>query len=402
MKIACRRLLKVLAVSLVIVFGLGVFPCDTQAITLSELLGGKDIQIDNLRFFNFSFVDLSTGTEADSTFITVETVGAGTPYPGIIIHANGNSQLSATHDIGSMRQTKYTRFSYEVETLDSSPLIEETSLTLVPYSLKIGRQAEATLRQTLSDIPETLVVQKILTIDGVKGNLDGKVMWVSPQNSVSIGTLIVVDAQNYQDLLEIGQASIAMIEQVFSLAPSLANAGPDQVVFDKVDLDASGSADSLDNPTFIWDLVPRDDTLPSKSASGEKPTVEGLEKGLYDLTLTVTDHNGEGPTYTDTMLLAAAGPCEAEPPPPPQESGELKLWDLDIKKYRFSNWASASVHGTFDASGLPLNHYKHKRGLKAKVTIQVVDEEGNPLEWSGDTKAEIRNYGYKCVIHKRH
>jgi hypothetical protein len=89
----------------------------------------------------------------------------------------------------------------------------------------------------------------------------------------------------------------------------IANAGPDQVVFDEVTLDGSGSSDP--DGTIVlydWELQHREDSIPDITASGMDPTISGLTPGLYDVGLTVTDEDGL--TDTDTMLLGAAGSCE--------------------------------------------------------------------------------------------
>jgi len=88
--------------------------------------------------------------------------------------------------------------------------------------------------------------------------------------------------------------------------PPTAEAGPEQVVFDDVTLDGSGSSDP-DGAivSYFWELQHREDSAFDTTAEGENPTVLELEPGFYDVTLTVTDDDGL--SGTDTMLLAAAG-----------------------------------------------------------------------------------------------
>jgi len=108
-------------------------------------------------------------------------------------------------------------------------------------------------------------------------------------------------------------AGTAYGEQVsFSTTPipeelPVADAGNDQVVFDEVTLDGSGSYDT--DGTIIeytWTLTYRGDPANNKNATGINPTVTGLVKGFYDVTLNVTDDKGST-SAADTMLLAAAG-----------------------------------------------------------------------------------------------
>jgi hypothetical protein len=91
--------------------------------------------------------------------------------------------------------------------------------------------------------------------------------------------------------------------------PPVADAGDNQVVYDTVTLDGSGSSDPDGNSlSYSWDLQHRDNPGEhSKTASGVSPTVSGLAHGFYFVTLTVTDN--QGGTATDDMLLGANHGC---------------------------------------------------------------------------------------------
>lgn len=91
--------------------------------------------------------------------------------------------------------------------------------------------------------------------------------------------------------------------------PPIADAGLDQVVFDEVTLDGSGSydPDSEDPLSYQWKLSHRVDPNNNRDANVVDPTVSNLASGFYDVELTVED--SDGLTGTDMMLLAAAGPC---------------------------------------------------------------------------------------------
>lgn len=86
----------------------------------------------------------------------------------------------------------------------------------------------------------------------------------------------------------------------------IANAGPDQVVFDKVVLDGSSSYSILGDITeYQWELKHRENTLNDRIVNGMIQTVYGLKKGFYDVTLTITDTAGY--QRMDTAVLAVAG-----------------------------------------------------------------------------------------------
>ncbi len=93
------------------------------------------------------------------------------------------------------------------------------------------------------------------------------------------------------------------------LDPPEADAGPNQEVKNNVvNLDGSGSYDPDGTiKSYEWSLKYRifNFKIPSnnKTAIGETPTVTGLSKGYYDVTLTVTDCDGL--TDKDTMVVTS-------------------------------------------------------------------------------------------------
>ena len=95
---------------------------------------------------------------------------------------------------------------------------------------------------------------------------------------------------------------------IITTYPPTANAGPDQIVYDSVTLDGSGSYDTDGTiVSFDWLLQHREDSAYNRNDVGVNPTIPDMEIGFYDVTLTVTDDDGL--SDTDTMLLAVAGPC---------------------------------------------------------------------------------------------
>ena len=86
----------------------------------------------------------------------------------------------------------------------------------------------------------------------------------------------------------------------------VADAGPDQIVFDEITLDGSLS----NHPdgeiiSYQWQMNHRQNSDFNKTATGVSPIVLNLKKGFYDVTLIVEDV--EGRTDTDQMFISAAG-----------------------------------------------------------------------------------------------
>jgi hypothetical protein len=128
---------------------------------------------------------------------------------------------------------------------------------------------------------------------------------------VSAGTFHTVGLKSDGTVVAVGRNDDGQCD-VFSWdllenQPPLADAGKDQVVFDEVTLDGSGSFDTDGTiVSFDWVLQHRENFAYDRTAAGVNPTISDLDKGFYDATLTVTDDVGL--SGTDTMLLAAAGP----------------------------------------------------------------------------------------------
>ncbi len=86
----------------------------------------------------------------------------------------------------------------------------------------------------------------------------------------------------------------------------VANAGDDQTIFNEVTLDGSASGDADGSiVSYQWQLNHKENSDYNTTAEGMTPTVSNLKKGFYDVTLTVT--NNDGNTGSDTMLLGASG-----------------------------------------------------------------------------------------------
>jgi len=113
---------------------------------------------------------------------------------------------------------------------------------------------------------------------------------------------------NYTFIVVGSDGTILISNPIIPPEPPISDAGPNHVVFDEVTLDGSGSSDTDGTiVSFDWILQHRKDSVYDRTAACVNPTISDLESGFYDVALTVTDNDGL--TGTDTMLLAAAGPC---------------------------------------------------------------------------------------------
>ncbi len=87
----------------------------------------------------------------------------------------------------------------------------------------------------------------------------------------------------------------------------IAEAGPDQIVFDEIILDGSSSSDPDDDSvSYEWQIHSRTYPGYEKIAEGEIVKVSKLQKGFYDVVLIVTDEHGM--KATDKMMFTATGP----------------------------------------------------------------------------------------------
>ena len=89
--------------------------------------------------------------------------------------------------------------------------------------------------------------------------------------------------------------------------PPVADAGPDQIVFDTITLDGSLSSDLDGDPlTYEWSIQHTVNPDHDHAATGQVITITGLALGFYNVILTVTDATGA--IDTDTMFFSATGP----------------------------------------------------------------------------------------------
>lgn len=106
----------------------------------------------------------------------------------------------------------------------------------------------------------------------------------------------------------ISDGAMGTTQGLFSIKPPLlSNAGSNQVVFDKATLD--GSSSQGDIISWNWILTHQTNQAYSRTATGQKPNLNNLATGFYDVRLTVSDGTT---TSSATSLLAVAGPWDVD------------------------------------------------------------------------------------------
>ena len=403
MSIVSRQgILKLVVVSLAIVFGLGALPGTIRADTLSELLEGKDIQFDNVVFSNFT-VDLHFSSEEVSKEIDLEKIkvvpiGSGTLTPGLKFIADDALTIQSSKNSG-IPSVLALGITYEVRSIDDLRLIRAGTL----------RVNSDTVKSTNTYSPRS----EVKTIESIFDE-NGNSVLMEPVNVTSSGAAFnaprsVLSSQTWftSQLNGAGEVSTKSFEQRFDLTPiskpPIAVAGDDQVVFDSVTLDGSKSSDPDGTPlSYKWELFQKegDELVLVGSESAVQVDFNDLTGGFfYEAKLTVTDEDGD--MDADTVLVAAAGACENQGGSLPPINDNLHLWNFKLKQYKYCDWGFARMYGAVD---LPekLHDLPHGKVLNGSVTIVVEDAlEGNkPLVISTPTKMKVRNRSrYKTVLH---
>lgn len=104
---------------------------------------------------------------------------------------------------------------------------------------------------------------------------------------------------------DIGNVNYA-IDRINIFIEPVADAGPDIVRFETTTLDGSGSYHDVGTITsYDWELNHTENSSFDTAATGETPTVSGLNPGIYNVRLTVTDDLGL--TDVDSMILGIVG-----------------------------------------------------------------------------------------------
>lgn len=196
--------------------------------------------------------------------------------------------------------------------------------------------------------------------------------------------------------------SIAMASS--SNDPPIANAGPDEVGWNEIMLDGSKSYDpDGEIVSYVWQAKHRVDgstdvTVKGNAENvmileGESPTLSDLEPGFYDVTVTVTDDDGN--TAEDTMLLAVAGKCETSPQP----NAAFDVKKFKIKKYKRWKWTTVSMNGMIDFPDLNLHG---KRKVESEITIKLfgVLSDGGDLVLSQENNLRVKNNRKHLYIYK--
>lgn len=125
-----------------------------------------------------------------------------------------------------------------------------------------------------------------------------------------------------------------VVEAEPKLAPPVANAGPDRVVWigwDEIVLDGSASTSgSRGRLKYAWRQITGPTTLVLRGSTGPKPTATGLpispemdwSPTLYEFELTVTDAQGQA--ATDSVAVVALAAPDLMISPSPQRRFELR------------------------------------------------------------------------------
>jgi hypothetical protein len=398
-----KSLLWSVILVLAAILWIAVSPClaAESSYTLQELFDGQSIEIDNLVFDNFDRVK-ALPDDPDYEQINVEKVGAGTDSPGLRFTPNPDSSTPpwSLDDQGF----QVVEFTFDVRRVNDGPLIMGSGLILEPgnvITLVEGKTKVSAVK--VEDMGTVGATDKYWVerrseisssgVNTIDGSLQAETKF--PEQAKVLPHIVV----GVTVLAPGGESSIKSFQYRVSLVPvegrPIADAGPDSPpVFDTVELDGSASEGNIDS--YNWELVPRDETLQKLTAEGIKPLVEGLGKSLYDVTLTVTDQNGL--THADTAVVAAAGPCEAKvPEPDPATLGDLHLWRLKLKKYKYCNWSIARMVGSFTWP----EEFKADNGdcLTGEVTIKVKDNNGDTMGvWSDEIRIKAKKRRHKLVL----
>ena len=152
--------------------------------------------------------------------------------------------------------------------------------------------------------------------------VDGIVTYYVDGNSIFSGPA-KVDPQDFKNLV-IGDGTAAtirgtgslVVDEVTVLTPipkPKANAGPDQIICNElcnmVELNGKKSFTPNGNiESYKWQLLYRGDDKFNVDAAGETVNFSGLEPGVYDVILTITDD--EGFSGTDQMVLTIKDICD--------------------------------------------------------------------------------------------
>jgi hypothetical protein len=124
---------------------------------------------------------------------------------------------------------------------------------------------------------------------------------------VKINSPITVKLQNLEHDIEGWTTQDGNFTPITLGVAPVANAGPDQIVYDRVILNGTQSYDPDGEIIhYQWQLNHRENPAYNTSAEGSNPTVQHLQKGFYHVILTVTDNDNL--IDRDFMEIASFGP----------------------------------------------------------------------------------------------
>jgi hypothetical protein len=192
-------------------------------------------------------------------------------------------------------------------------------------------------------------------------------------------------------------ARVIVVPQVNQ--PPVAEAGPDQIVFDRLVLDGSGSKDPEGGVLeYLWEVDSGEEGAHVPLAAGSPVEVDGQLLQAYigkivKVVLTVKDPYGA--SSSDTMLLAVAGPVPVPKLEPVEPDAEISLHHFNISQ--FGRWDKKAV-GFHGAIEMPedLQDLNLDKGdvVDARVTIELFDlpEEGETFIASGEALLKVKKW----------
>jgi hypothetical protein len=191
--------------------------------------------------------------------------------------------------------------------------------------------------------------------------------------------------------------------------PPVAEAGPDQIVFDRVVLDGSGSKDSEGGALeYLWEIDSGEEGVRVPLAAGSPVEVGSQLLQPYigkivKILLTVKDQYGA--SSSDTMLLAVAGPVAIPEPEPVEPNAKLFLHHFNISQ--FDRWDKKTA-GFYGAIEMPedLQDLNLEKGdvVDARVTIELFDvpQEGETFTASGEAQLKVKKWRKTLYLDMMH
>jgi PKD repeat protein len=134
------------------------------------------------------------------------------------------------------------------------------------------------------------------------GSSSYQILWQKSFGSEGIDSIQDVNGDGYKDVIAATSSQVnCFVGSTPDTTPPVANAGPDQIVNEKVQVqfDGSRSTDNIGITSYVWTLV--DGT--AKTLDGSVPTYTFSNPGIYTVTLNVSDAVGNWATDAVTITV---------------------------------------------------------------------------------------------------